>query len=75
MTDDPWTVQIGEVPDAGDTGIPPVPTEVFDGDEEGARAAFAEWSSRAQSSDTIRYVMLRNVGDVVEAWGTPPGAG
>lgn len=67
-----WSVQIGEVDNPGNTGVPPVPTRVYDGeDEEGAREAFAEWSAKATEGD-YRYVLLRRTGDIVEAWGTPP---
>jgi hypothetical protein len=71
MADESWTVQIGEVRDPGDTGVPPVPTTVYDGDEAGARAAYAEHTSKADA-ENYRYVMLRHLGDVEELWGTPP---
>ncbi|MCT7661362.1 hypothetical protein [Mycobacterium deserti] len=74
MTDELWRVQIGEVDDRGNTGVPPVPTTVFEGDEQGARAAFSEWSGKADSMG-YRYVMLRKVGEVVDVWGTPPAVG
>jgi hypothetical protein len=69
-----WNVQIGDVGDPGNTGIPPVPTTVYEGDEHGARAAYAEWSSKAAAQD-YRYVMLRRTGEVVDCWGTPPAVG
>jgi hypothetical protein len=71
MADTSWNVQIGEVNDPGDTGIPPVPKTVYQGDEEGARAAYEEWSAKATEGD-YRYIMLRHIGDVVDCWGTPP---
>lgn len=71
MADTSWNVQIGTVDDPGNTGIPPVPTTVYEGDEDGAKAAFAEHSGKAQEQN-YRYVMLRNTVDVVDAWGTPP---
>lgn len=74
MADNSWTVQIGVVDDAQDTGVPPVPTDVYQGDEAGARAEFEAWSAKAEEAN-CRYVLLRNVGDVVECWGTPPAAG
>lgn len=74
MADNSWTVQIGVVDDPQDTGVPPVPTDVYQGDEEGARAEFAERSAEARAAD-YRYVMLRHIGEVVECWGTPPAAG
>jgi hypothetical protein len=66
-----WSVQIGEVDNPGNTGVPPVPTRVYDGDEDGAREAFREWSAKATEGD-YRYVLLRRTGEIVEAWGTPP---
>lgn len=74
MADNSWTVQIGEIDDPGNTGVPPVPTEVYQGDEEGARAEYAERSGEAREKG-YRYVMLRHTGAVVECWGTPPAAG
>jgi hypothetical protein len=74
MADNPWTVQIGVVDDPGNSGVPPVPDTVYEGDEEGARAAFGEFSAKAAERD-YRYVMLRHVGDVVDLWGTPPAVG
>lgn len=71
MVDTSWNVQIGEVDGPGDTGIPPKPQTVYQGDEDGARAAFEEWSAKATEGD-YRYVLLRNLGDVVDVWGTPP---
>ncbi|CAN5883334.1 hypothetical protein BH10ACT9_BH10ACT9_09910 [soil metagenome] len=71
MSEDLWTVQIGETTDPGNDGVPPVPTTVFKGDEAGARAAFEEFSTKAEA-EGYAYVMLRHVGDVVELWGTPP---
>ena len=67
-------MQIGEVDDPTTDGVPPVPTDVFSGDEDGARAAYAERSAQAEQAD-YRYVMLRHLGDVVECWGTPPAVG
>jgi hypothetical protein len=74
MTDELWSVQIGEMTDAANPGVPPVPTTVFQGDEDGARSAYAEWSEKAASAG-YRYVMLRGTGEVVELWGTPPAVG
>ncbi|MGW0162846.1 hypothetical protein ACWDUN_26335 [Mycobacterium sp. NPDC003323] len=74
MSDNSWTVQIGVADDPQNTGVPPVPTDVYQGDEEGARADYAEWSAKAPDKD-YRYVMLRHLGDVVECWGTPPAVG
>lgn len=74
MADNSWMVQIGVLDDPQNTGVPPVPTDVFQGDEVGARAEYAERSAEARESD-YRYVMLRHLGDVVECWGTPPAAG
>ena len=74
MADNSWVVQIGVVDDPQNTGVPPVPTEVYQGDEEGARAEYAERSAAAEEAD-YRYVLLRHLGDVVECWGTPPAAG
>ncbi|GAB3032282.1 hypothetical protein [Mycobacterium bourgelatii] len=73
MTDNSWNVQIGEAPE-GNPGIPAVPTTVYEGDEEGARAAYEEHAAKAPAAD-YRYVLLRNVGEVVELWGTPPAVG
>jgi hypothetical protein len=70
MAGEMWTVQIGEVDDPGNSGIPPKPTTVFEGDEDGARATYSEQTAVAEEKD-YRYVMLRHV-DVVEVWGTPP---
>lgn len=73
MADNSWNVAIGTVDDPGDTGVPPVPTTVYEGDDSGARAAFDEWSAKAQAAESkYRYVMLRQIGEVVELWGTPP---
>lgn len=74
MSDEMWNVQIGAIDDPTNVGVPPVPTTVYEGDEAGARAAYAEHSSKATELN-YRYVMLRNTGEVVEAWGTPPAAG
>ena len=74
MPDELWSVQIGETTDAGNVGVPPVPTTVFEGDENDARTAYAEWSGKAESAG-YRYVMLRRTGDVAELWGTPPAVG
>ena len=74
MADESWNVQIGEVSDPGNTGVPPVPTTVYQGDEAGARATFADVSSTAGSRG-YRYVMLRNTHEIVESWGTPPAVG
>ncbi|MGE2717535.1 hypothetical protein ACQI4L_26030 [Mycolicibacterium litorale] len=74
MADEMWSVQIGEMPDSDNPGVPPVPTTVYEGDEEGARGAYAEYSGKADSQG-YRYVMLRQVGEVVELWGTPPAVG
>lgn len=74
VTDESWNVQIGELPDRGNTGVPPVPTTVFHGDEDGARTAYAEWSAKAPT-EGYRYVMLRHVGEILECWGTPPAVG
>lgn len=74
MTDNSWTVEIGVVDDPQDTGVPPVPTSVYRGDEESARAEYADRSARAGEAD-YRYVLLRNIGEVVECWGTPPAVG
>lgn len=74
MADDSWTVQIGVVDDPTTDGVPSVPTDVYSGDEDGARAAYAERSAEAAKLD-YRYVLLRQLGDVVECWGTPPAAG
>lgn len=71
MTDRAWNVQIGEVEDPTAEGVPSRPTTVYEGDEQGARAAYDEYSSKASEED-YRYVMLRNIGEVVECWGTPP---
>jgi hypothetical protein len=69
-----WSVQIGEMTDVGNVGVPPVPTTVFEGDEDGARTAYTQWSGKAESAG-YRYVMLRRTGEVVELWGTPPAVG
>ncbi|BCI53261.1 hypothetical protein NIIDNTM18_25390 [Mycolicibacterium litorale] len=74
MADEMWSVQIGEMPDPDNPGVPPVPTTVYEGDEAGARAAYQEHSGKADSQG-YRYVMLRQVGDVIELWGTPPAVG
>jgi hypothetical protein len=73
MADETWNVVIGTVDDPGDSGVPPVPTTVHEGDEASARDAFAEWSSKAEAAESkYRYVMLRNIGEVIDLWGTPP---
>ncbi|MCV7414930.1 hypothetical protein [Mycolicibacterium litorale] len=74
MADEMWTVQIGEMPDPGNPGVPPVPTTVYEGDEAGARDAYTEYSAKADD-EGYRYVMLRQVGEVIELWGTPPAVG
>ncbi|WP_304108785.1 hypothetical protein [Mycolicibacterium bacteremicum] len=74
MADDTWTAEIGEVDDPQNTGVPPVPTTVYRGDEEGARAEFTDRSAKADEVD-YRYVMLRQLGEVIECWGTPPAVG
>ena len=74
MADDSWIVQIGVVDDPTTDGVPSVPTDVYSGDEDGARAAYAEHSAQAAQAD-YRYVLLRHLGDVVECLGTPPAAG
>ncbi|TFV56127.1 hypothetical protein E4P42_20490 [Mycobacterium sp. PS03-16] len=74
MADDMWTVQIGELDDPDNPGVPPVPDTVYDGDEAGARAAYDEYSGKAER-EGYTYVMLRHLGDVVELWGTPPAVG
>lgn len=71
MSEATWNVQIGESDDPTTESVPPVPTTVYQGDEEGARTAYADQTSTA-SDRNLRYVMLRNVGEVVECWGTPP---
>lgn len=71
MSDELWSVQIG---DPDNPGVPPVPSTVYEGDEDGARAAYAEHSGNAESAG-YRYVMLRRTGEVVELWGTPPAVG
>lgn len=75
MADDSWTVQIGVAEDPQDTGVPPVPTDVYRGDESGARNAYTEHSTKADRAADYRYVMLRHLGDVVDCWGTPPAVG
>lgn len=74
MADNSWSVQIGEAEDPTNPGIPPVPTTVYEGDEDGARAAYAESTAKATEQD-YRYVMLGHIGEVVETWGTPPAVG
>jgi hypothetical protein len=62
--------------DVGNLGVPAVPTTVYEGDEDGARTAYTEWSVKAESAG-YRYVMLRRTGEVVELgarlrpWGNP----
>ena len=73
MTEQSWNVVIGEA-DEQSTGVPPVPTTVYEGDEAGARAAYDEFTAKAEASG-YRYVMLRNIGEVVDLWGTPPAVG
>lgn len=75
MADKSWNVQIGDVGDRGGPGVPPVPTTVYEGDEDGARAAYAEWTAKAEAAENYRYVLLRHIGDVVDGWGTPPTVG
>jgi hypothetical protein len=74
MPDEVWSVQIGEMDDPGNPGVPPVPTTVHEGDEDGARAAYREYAGNAEDAG-YRYVMLRRTGEVVELWGTPPAVG
>jgi len=74
MADNSWTVQIGVADDPQNTGVPPVPTDVYQGSEEGARAEYDERSAEAGENDH-RYVLLRHLVEVVECWGTPPAAG
>lgn len=74
MADNSWTVQIGVADDPQNTGVPPVPTDIYQGDEAAARAEFTARSAEAQEAD-YRYVLLKHIGDVVECWGTPPAAG
>jgi hypothetical protein len=71
MAEDLWTVQIG---DAGEQGVPPVPTTVYEGDEAGARTAY-EGSRAKATAEGYAYVMLRHTGEVIELWGTPPAVG
>jgi hypothetical protein len=73
MADETWNVVIGTVEDPGDIGVPPVPTTVYQGDEAAARTAFEDWAAKAQAAESkYRYVMLRQIGEVVDLWGTPP---
>ena len=74
MADELWNVQIGEGVEAGSPGVPPVPTTVYDGDETGAREAYAERSAEAEAKN-YSYVLLRHNSGVVESWGTPPAVG
>lgn len=74
MTDELWSVQIGELDDPENPGVPPVPTTVYEGDEAGARAAYTESSAKAER-EGYSYVMLRKTGEVVDLWGTPPAVG
>lgn len=74
MADTLWSVEVGEAEDPSNPGIPPVPTTVYEGDEEGARTAYAE-STSADNPLDYRYVLLRHVAEVVECWGTPPAVG
>lgn len=74
VADNSWTVQIGVVDGPGNTGVPPVPSDVFHGDEAGARAEYAEQSAEAPKAD-YRYVLLCHLGEVIECWSTPPAAG
>ncbi|OBF17169.1 hypothetical protein A5725_24390 [Mycobacterium kubicae] len=74
MADESWTVEIGEVDDPTNPGVPPVPNTVYEGDEAGARAAYDEHTAQATEKD-YRYVMLRHIGEVLECWGTPPAVG
>jgi hypothetical protein len=69
-----WSVEIGEADDPGNPGVPPVPTTVYEGDEDGAKSAYADSTSQAVAMD-YRYVLLRHIGEVIECWGTPPAAG
>lgn len=66
--------QTGQHVDAGNIGVRPVRTTVFEGDENDARTAYTEWSGKADSAG-YRYVMLRRIGEVVELRGTPPAVG
>lgn len=74
MTEHSWTVEVGEATAPGNPGVPPVPTTVYEGDEAGAKQAYADSTSNASTRD-YRYVLLRHIGEVVECWGTPPAAG
>jgi hypothetical protein len=74
MADTLWSVQIGEAADRDNPGIPPVPTTVYEGDEEGAKSAYADSTSQASAMD-YRYVLLRHAGEVLECWGTSPAVG
>lgn len=71
VTGSKWDVVVGDVGDRGNPAAVPVPTVVFEGDEDGARAAFADWCGKAKSLG-YRYVLLRCDGVVIEYWGTPP---
>lgn len=74
MTERSWSVEVGEAAATDNPGVPPVPTTVYEGDEAGARNAYAESTSKAAGQD-YRYVLLRNIAEVVECWGTPPAVG
>lgn len=74
MTEHYWTVEVGEAAAPDNPGVPPVPTTVYEGDEAGARIAYAESTSQAAARD-YRYVLLRGLAEVVECWGTPPAVG
>jgi hypothetical protein len=74
MTEPSWTVEVGEAAAPDNPGVPPVPTTVYEGDEAGARAAYAESTSKAVAH-AYRYVLLRNIAQVVDCWGTPPAVG
>jgi hypothetical protein len=74
MAEKSWTVEIGEADDPSNPGIPPVPTTVYEGDETGAKAAYADSASQAVAKD-YRYVLLRHIGEVIDCWGTPPAVG
>lgn len=68
MADEMWTVQIGEMPDPGNPGVPPVPTTVYEGDEAGARDAYTEYRPRPMTrviamSCCARSARSSNCGD------------
>lgn len=67
-------MEVGEAAAPDNPGVPPVPTTVYEGDEAGARAAYAPSTANAAAQD-YRYVLLRDLAEVVECWGTPPAVG